>query len=133
MGDRKNNHNRSWKISGQYLESHIINAPKQKPFQIRVSRLTDDSKSDLLKNGTVWASYTEITDAKFSYPNSAVVGMRIDKSQYGDTPKRTYHIKGLIVQVLDNYDPKPAAITVYGRGGLSLHGQTIPHGFFTIW
>ncbi|WP_354637053.1 phage tail protein [Morganella morganii] len=94
------------KISGQYLESHIINAPKQKPFQIRVSRLTDDSKSDLLKNGTVWASYTEITDAKFSYPNSAVVGMRIDKSQYGDTPKRTYHIKGLIVQVPDNYDPE---------------------------
>ncbi|MGJ7072941.1 host specificity protein J [Morganella morganii] len=94
------------KISGQYLESHIINAPKQKPFQIRVSRLTDDSKSDLLKNGTVWASYTEITDAKFSYPNSAVVGMRIDKSQYGETPKRTYHIKGLIVQVPDNYDPE---------------------------
>ncbi|WP_334249295.1 phage tail protein [Morganella morganii] len=94
------------KISGQYLESHIINAPKQKPFQIRVSRLTEDSKSDLLKNGTVWASYTEITDAKFSYPNSAVVGMRIDKSQYGDTPNRTYHIKGLIVQVPDNYDPE---------------------------
>ncbi|EPC0984456.1 host specificity protein J, partial [Proteus mirabilis] len=87
------------KISGQYLESYIIDAPKKKPFQIRVSRLTDDSKSDLLKNGTVWASYTEITDAKFSYPNSAVVGMKIDKSQYGDTPNRTYHIKGMIIQV----------------------------------
>ncbi len=94
------------KISGQYLESYIIDAPKKKPFQIRVSRLTDDSKSDLLKNGTVWASYTEITDAKFSYPNSAVVGMKIDKSQYGDTPNRTYHIKGMIIQVPDNYDPE---------------------------
>ncbi|WOO48596.1 phage tail protein [Hafnia alvei] len=99
------------KISGQYLESHIINAPTKKPFQIRVSRITDDSKSDLLKNGTVWASYTEITDAKFSYPNSAVVGMKIDKSQYGDTPNRTYHIKGMIIQVPDNYDPETRTYT----------------------
>ncbi|MBU9979625.1 DUF1983 domain-containing protein [Proteus mirabilis] len=99
------------KISGQYLESYIIDAPKKKPFQIRVSRLTGDSKSDLLKNGTVWASYTEITDAKFSYPNSAVVGMKIDKSQYGDTPNRTYHIKGMIIQVPDNYDPESRTYT----------------------
>uniref|UniRef100_UPI0028896F13 TipJ family phage tail tip protein n=1 Tax=Proteus terrae TaxID=1574161 RepID=UPI0028896F13 len=99
------------KISGQYLESHIIDAPTKKPFQIRVSRITDDSKSDLLKNGTVWASYTEITDAKFSYPNSAVVGMKIDKSQYGDTPNRTYHIKGMIIQVPDNYDPETRTYT----------------------
>ncbi|HBC6084255.1 TPA: DUF1983 domain-containing protein [Proteus mirabilis] len=99
------------KISGQYLESHIIDAPTKKPFQIRVSRITDDSKSDLLKNGTVWASYTEITDAKFSYPNSAVVGMKIDKSQYGDTPNRTYHIKGMIIQVPDNYDPESRTYT----------------------
>ncbi|CRL60135.1 host specificity protein J [Proteus penneri] len=99
------------KISGQYLESHIIDAPTKKPFQIRVSRITEDSKSDLLKNGTVWASYTEITDAKFSYPNSAVVGMKIDKSQYGDTPNRTYHIKGMIIQVPDNYNPEMRTYT----------------------
>ncbi|PHM64133.1 host specificity protein J [Xenorhabdus stockiae] len=93
------------KISGQYLESHTIDAPKKKPFQIRVSRLTEDSKSDRLRNGTVWASYTEITDTLMSYPNSAVVGMRIDRSLFADTPKRTYHIKGMIVQVPDNYFP----------------------------
>ncbi|MEQ1969116.1 phage tail protein [Xenorhabdus nematophila] len=94
------------KISGQYLESHTIDAPQKKPFQIRVSRLTDDSKSDQLRNGTVWASYTEITDTLMSYPNSAVVGMRIDRSLFADTPKRTYHIRGMIVQVPDNYDPE---------------------------
>ncbi|MDX7988922.1 host specificity protein J, partial [Xenorhabdus sp. 12] len=94
------------KISGQYLESHTIDAPKKKPFQIRVSRLTDDSKSDKLRNGTVWASYTEITDTLMSYPNSAVVGMRIDRSLFADTPKRTYHIRGMIVQVPDNYNPE---------------------------
>ncbi|WP_426576353.1 TipJ family phage tail tip protein [Xenorhabdus stockiae] len=94
------------KISGQYLESHTIDAPKKKPFQIRVSRLTEDSKSDRLRNGTVWASYTEITDTLMSYPNSAVAGMRIDRSLFADTPKRTYHIKGMIVQVPDNYFPE---------------------------
>ncbi|PHM37203.1 TipJ family phage tail tip protein [Xenorhabdus innexi] len=93
------------KISGPYLEAHTIEAPKKKPFQIRVSRLTDDSKSDRLRNGTVWASYTEITDTLMSYPNSAIAGMRIDRSLFADTPKRSYHIKGMIVQVPDNYDP----------------------------
>ncbi|SPY93806.1 phage host specificity protein [Proteus mirabilis] len=37
--------------------------------------------------------------------------MKIDKSQYGDTPNRTYHIKGMIIQVPDNYDPESRTYT----------------------
>ncbi|MGX8807694.1 hypothetical protein ACWWJP_24485, partial [Enterobacter hormaechei] len=59
-----------------------------------------------------------ITDAKFSYPNSAVVGMKIDKSQYGDTPNRTYHIKGMIIQVPDNYDPESRTYTGIWTGSI---------------
>lgn len=93
------------KISGEYLEAHIIDAPDAKPFDIRVRRITPDSSSDLLSNGTVWNSYSEITDDNLNYPFSAIAGAVIDRDQYTDTPSRTYHLRGLIVPVPDNYDP----------------------------
>ncbi|WP_426608359.1 host specificity protein J [Pantoea anthophila] len=95
----------SGKISGEYLEAHIIDAPLQKPFDIRLRRVTADSSSDLLNNGTIWNSFTEITDDSLSYPYAAVAGAVIDRDQYTDTPTRTYHLRGLIVDVPDNYDP----------------------------
>lgn len=93
------------KISGEYLEAHLIDAPDIKPFDIRVRRITPDSSSDLLSKGTVWNSYSEITDDNLSYPYSAIAGAVIDRDQYTDTPSRTYHLRGLIVSVPDNYDP----------------------------
>lgn len=93
------------KISGEYLEAHVINAPDAKPFDIRVRRITPDSASDLLSNGTIWNSYSEITDDNLSYPFSAIAGAVIDRDQYTDTPERTYHLRGLIVNVPDNYNP----------------------------
>lgn len=93
------------KISGEYLEAHLIDAPDIKPFDIRVRRITPDSSSDLLSNGTTWNSYSEITDDNLSYPFSAIAGAVIDRDQYTDTPSRTYHLRGLIVPVPDNYDP----------------------------
>ncbi|MDR5019996.1 phage tail protein [Yersinia rochesterensis] len=93
------------KISGEYLEAHLIDAPETKPFDIRVRRITADSTSDLLKNGTIWNSFTEMIDDNLSYPYTAVCGAVIDRDQYTDTPNRTYHLRGLIVDVPDNYDP----------------------------
>ncbi|WP_318356744.1 phage tail protein [Enterobacter sp.] len=95
----------SGKISGEYLEAHVIDAPDIKPFDIRVRRITPDSASDLLSNGTIWNSYSEITDDNLSYPFSAIAGAVIDRDQYTDTPERTYHLRGLIVDVPDNYNP----------------------------
>ncbi len=93
------------KQNGQYLEAHVINAPDTKPFDIRVRRITADSKVDTLVNGTIWNSYVEITDDNLNYPFSAIAGAVIDRDQYTDTPSRTYHLRGLIVDVPDNYDP----------------------------
>ncbi|EDU58745.1 TipJ family phage tail tip protein [Providencia stuartii] len=93
------------KISGEYLEAHVIDAPVAKPFDLRVRRITDDSNSDTLQNGTVWNSYTEITDDRLSYPCSAIVGVIVDRDQFKDTPTRNYHMRGIIVDVPDNYNP----------------------------
>nr|DAL51203.1 MAG TPA_asm: tail protein [Caudoviricetes sp.] len=105
------------KISGEYLEAHFIDAPTVKPFDIRVRRITPDSTSDLLTNGTVWNSYTEITDDNLSYPFSALAGAVIDRDQYTDIPSRTYHLRGLIVPVPDNYNPVTRVYTGLWLGG----------------
>ncbi|AXF76045.1 phage tail protein [Erwinia tracheiphila] len=105
------------KISGEYLEAHLIDAPETKPFDIRLRRVTADSTSDLLTNGTIWNSYTEITDDNLSYPYSAVCGVVVDRDQYTDTPSRTYHLRGLIVDIPDNYDPITRSYTGIWTGG----------------
>lgn len=105
------------KQSGEYLEAHIINAPDEKPFDIRVRRVTPDSKSDLLRNDTRWSSYSEIIDDNLSYPHTAVAGAVIDHDQYTDTPTRTYHLRGLIVDVPDNYDPEKRTYSGLWLGG----------------
>lgn len=105
------------KISGEYLEAHIINAPDEKPFDIRVRRVTADSTSDLLQNDTRWSSYSEIIDDNLSYPYTAVAGAVIDHDQYTDTPTRTYHLRGLIVDVPDNYDPEKRTYSGLWLGG----------------
>ncbi|MFW7377145.1 host specificity protein J, partial [Vagococcus fluvialis] len=105
------------KISGQYLEAHVIDAPERKPFDIRVRRITPDSTSDLLNNGTIWNSFTEISDYNLSYPYAAIAGAVIDRDQYTDTPARNYHLRGLIVDVPDNYDPINRTYTGLWQGG----------------
>lgn len=107
----------SGKISGEYLEAHVIDAPDTKPFDIRVRRITPDSTSDLLTNGTIWNSYTEVTDDNLNYPFSAIAGAVIDRDQYTDAPSRTYHLRGLIVDVPDNYDPFTRTYTGLWLGG----------------
>ncbi|GDN91491.1 phage host specificity protein [Escherichia coli] len=105
------------KISGEYLEAHIINALDEKPFDIRVRRVTADSTSDLLRNDTRWSSYSEIIDDNLSYPHTAVAGAVIDHDQYTDTPTRTYHLRGLIVDVPDNYNPEARTYSGLWLGG----------------
>lgn len=105
------------KQSGEYLEAHIIKAPDEKPFDIRVRRVTPDSNSDLLQNDTRWSSYSEIIDDNLSYPHTAVAGAVIDHDQYTDTPTRTYHLRGLIVDVPDNYNTETRTYSGLWLGG----------------
>ncbi|OCG59692.1 host specificity protein J [Gilliamella sp. Fer4-1] len=92
------------KTRSQYLTSVILDDLPPTPFNIRVMRLDPDG-SDLLVNNTIWSSYTEIYDTKLSYPNTALVGLRFDSSQFNGVPARTYLIKGIRCKIPDNYDP----------------------------
>ena len=121
------------KQSGEYLEAHLFDAPETKPFDIRLRRVTPDSNSDLLNNGTIWNSYTEITDDNLSYPYAAVAGCVVDRDQYTDTPTRTYHLRGLIVDVPDNYDPIARTYSGIWTGGFKSAWTNNPAGCSVRW
>ena len=94
------------KTTTQFLASVVIDDLPPRPFEVRMLRLTDDSTTDLLQNKTVWSGYTEIIDVKQCYPNTAVIGVKVDAEQFGSQQvTRNYHLRGLIVPVPSNYDP----------------------------
>lgn len=91
------------KYSSPYREMFDLNVP-QAPFQIKVIRVQPDSDTNKLQNNCFWSSYTEIIDKAFAYPNTALVGIKIDSEYFNDIPERNYEIYGLIVKVPSNYD-----------------------------
>ncbi|MFZ7342964.1 TipJ family phage tail tip protein [Avibacterium volantium] len=93
------------KYSSQYLRQFEYGDLPPVPFQVRVERLTDDSKSQRLQNNTVWSSYTEIIETQFAYPNTALVGIQFDSEYFGSIPNRNYEIYGIKLKVPSNYDP----------------------------
>lgn len=106
IGNKVYLHNFTGKYTaGAYLEMLEIYDLPTPPFNITVSRLTPDSTSQRLQNGTLWASYTEITSDNFAYPNTALVGVSIDSDYFQSQPQRNYLIRGLIVNVPDIYNP----------------------------
>lgn len=97
------------KTTGGYEQSRRISLPRATSgWVIRVSRMTPDSTSSKLSNKTSVASYTEVIDAKFRYPNSAYIGVSVDASQFGSgsIPSRAFHLKGRVIRVPSNYEPE---------------------------
>jgi predicted phage tail protein len=101
----------SGKTTSRYERSHRIALTGAGPWDIRVVRLTADSTTSALQNKTYWSSYTEIVEAKLRYPNAALVGVRVDSSQFQTIPTRGYDMKLLRVKVPTNYDPITKAYT----------------------
>ncbi|MSH87591.1 DUF1983 domain-containing protein [Escherichia coli] len=95
------------KTTSQYLASVVVDNLPPRPFNIRMRRMTPDSTTDQLQNKTLWSSYTEIIDVKQGYPNTALVGVKVDSEQFGSQQvSRNYHLRGRILQVPSNYNPQ---------------------------
>ena len=101
----------SGKYSAQYLQQHTFDNLPQVPFTVKVERVTEDSKSQRLQNNTVWSSYTEIIDTEFTYPNTALIGVKFDSEYFSNIPARTYDLLGLRVKVPSNYDTRTRKYT----------------------
>ena len=96
----------SGKYSSQYLQQHTFGNLPPVPFTIKVERLTADSGSQKLQDNTLWSSYTEVIDTVFTYPNTALVGVKFDSEYFGNLPTRTYDVMGIKVKIPSNYNPR---------------------------
>ena len=101
----------SGKYSSQYLQQHTFDNLPPVPFTVKVERVAEDSKSQRLQNNTVWSSYTEIIDTEFTYPNTALIGVKFDSEYFSNIPARTYDLLGLRVKVPSNYDTRTRKYT----------------------
>lgn len=94
------------KSSSRFYRSYIIDDLPPRPFTVTVKRLTDDSKSQRLQNGTHWVSYTEIIDTKLSYPNMAIVGIKTDSRYNPSFPNINFLLYGRIIKIPSTYNPE---------------------------
>ena len=62
------------------------------PWTMRVQRDTADPATTYLQNKSFLESYTEVIDAKLRYPNSALIGMRLDAQQFSNVPARYFEV-----------------------------------------
>jgi len=110
------------KTTGGYERSVRIDLPEGSGgWRVRVRRLTPNSTSSTIADTVNIKSFTEIIDAKFRYPNSAIVGVSFDAETFGGSvPRRGYHARGRIIRVPSNYDPESRAYTGIWDGTFQL-------------
>ncbi|MGC0899844.1 host specificity protein J [Pantoea agglomerans] len=95
------------KTTSEYQRDHRIDLPKATSgWSVRVRRITADSSSSKLINAFKVFSFAEVIDSKLRYPNTALLYIEVDASQFsGQAPKVTCKPKGRLVRVPATYDP----------------------------
>ena len=94
------------KKTGVYYRSYELQLPKPgRAYKIRVIRITEDSNTQYIFNDTWVDSIGEIVDTPMNYPNSALVGLKVNSEQFGSSmPSRSYLVRGLKIRVPSNYN-----------------------------
>lgn len=75
---------------------------------IKVSKLSAETNSVLLKKEIALYKVTEIIKQNLSYPFSAIAGIKIDARTFGSVPERTYDCRLKRIQIPKNYKPLDA-------------------------
>ncbi|OIY27741.1 host specificity protein J [Citrobacter freundii] len=97
------------KTTTEYQRDHRIDLPDSvSGWSVRVRRITADASgsNSKLVNAFKVFSFAEVIDSKLRYPNTALLFVEVDSSQFnGSAPKVTCRPKGKLIKVPDNYDP----------------------------
>lgn len=120
------------KTTSEYQRDHRIDLPEATTgWSIRVRRITADSTSAKLVNGLKVFSFAEVIDSKLRYPNSALLYIEVDSSQFsGGAPKVTCRPKGKLIRVPDTYDPVTRTYSGTWSGGFKLAYTNNPAWIF---
>ncbi|MBE8905945.1 host specificity protein J [Enterobacter asburiae] len=96
------------KTTSGYERSHRIDLPQAgSTWTIRVRKITADANSAKIGDTMTLQSFTEVIDAKLRYPNTALLYIEFDSSQFnGSIPQISCEPRGRVIRVPDNYDPE---------------------------
>jgi predicted phage tail protein len=95
------------KTTSGYERSHRIDLPPaSSTWTVRLRKITADANSAKIGDTMTLQSYTEVIDAKLRYPNTALLYIEFDSSQFnGSIPPISCEPKMRVIRVPDNYDP----------------------------
>lgn len=95
------------KTTSGYERSHRIDLPTAgSTWTVRLRKITADANSAKIGDVMTLQSYTEVIDAKLRYPNTALLYIEFDSSQFnGSIPPISCKPRGRVIRVPDNYDP----------------------------
>ncbi|WP_449546747.1 host specificity protein J [Lelliottia amnigena] len=96
------------KTTSGYERSHRIDLPQAgSTWTIRLRKITADANSAKIGDAMTLQSYTEVIDAKLRYPNTALLYIEFDSSQFnGSIPQISCEPRGRVIRVPDTYDPE---------------------------
>ncbi|MFJ5982932.1 host specificity protein J [Enterobacter cancerogenus] len=96
------------KTTSGYERSHRIDLPQAgSTWTIRLRKITSDAKSAKIGDTMSLQSFTEVIDAKLRYPNTALLYIEFDSSQFnGSIPQISCEPRGRVIRVPDTYDPE---------------------------
>ncbi|HDR2390300.1 TPA: host specificity protein J [Enterobacter roggenkampii] len=96
------------KTTSGYERSHRIDLPQAgSTWTIRLRKITADANSAKIGDTMTLQSFTEVIDAKLRYPNTALLYIEFDSSQFnGSIPQTSCEPRGRVIRVPDNYDPE---------------------------
>ncbi|RTN58078.1 host specificity protein J [Enterobacter hormaechei] len=96
------------KTTSGYERSHRIDLPQAgSTWTIRLRKITADANSAKIGDTMTLQSFTEVIDAKLRYPNTALLYIEFDSSQFnGSIPQISCEPRGRIIRVPDTYDPE---------------------------
>lgn len=72
---------------------------------VRITRTTYESSSVLIRREISLEKITEIINAKFSYPGSAIIGTKIDSRNISTIPPRSFDLRLKRILIPSNYYP----------------------------
>ncbi|HHH0392361.1 TPA: host specificity protein J [Yersinia enterocolitica] len=94
------------KTTTLYERSHRINLPKATTgWQIRSRRITANANSGRIADRMNTEAISEVIDAKLRYPNTALLYIEFDATQFQNIPAISCEPKGRVIRVPTNYDP----------------------------
>ena len=106
------------KTTSGYERSHRIDLPQAgSTWTIRLRKVTADANSAKIGDTMTLQSFTEVIDAKLRYPNTALLYIEFDSSQFnGSIPQISCEPRGRVIRVPDNYDPETRAYSGTWQG-----------------